>query len=90
MSSDGMPVARASTMEKKPPSGCSTRARGRPASASATTPRRRAYSPRISSTHACGPVSATAAASWMNVAGPRLDCCSTRNIAEMIGSGAAQ
>ena len=35
-------------------------------------------------------MSATAAASWMKVAGPRLDCCSTSSMAETTDAGAAQ
>src|SRR6186997_117384 len=61
-----------------------------PLNALSTSARRLVYSLRISSTASCGPVSATAAASWTNVAGPRLDCCSERNMLWIIGAGAAQ
>ena len=54
---------------------------GIPASVAITCPLRFAYSARISTTHVCEPPSASAAASWMNVAGPRLDCARTMNIA---------
>ena len=87
---EGTPVSRTSTIAKNPPSGASTRTRGDVGQRVRTSARRAAYSSRMRPTHVLRPGQRRGRGVLNERRRPRLDCCSTRNIAWMIGAGAAQ